>query len=182
MNTDRRTERTRRALRNAMTMLMMEKTYDSISVQEITERANVGRTTFYLHFRDKDELLLDCFSWVDKIITQYVHRLYMGEADAHTALIMLFEHPQEHYTLYRALAFQHGYTVISRRLGEHVAESLQKRLKPHADIPADILAQHVVGSLVWLLLWWLDCKMPYSAEYMAETFHRLVWQGVSGLL
>ena len=60
--TDRRIQRTRQALRKALLELNKEKGYDSISVEEITQRANLGRATFYLHYKDKEDLLVDEFS------------------------------------------------------------------------------------------------------------------------
>ena len=56
---DRRTQRTRKALQEALISLMFEKSYDAILIQEILDRANIGRSTFYTHFRDKDELLVE---------------------------------------------------------------------------------------------------------------------------
>src|SRR5512144_1494007 len=60
--TDRRIQRTRQSLRAALLELMKTKSYDAISIEEITERANVGRATFYLHYKDKEDLLLEEFS------------------------------------------------------------------------------------------------------------------------
>ena len=60
--TDRRIQRTRQSLRNALLELIKEKGFDAISTEEITERANVGRATFYLHYKDKEDLLLEEFS------------------------------------------------------------------------------------------------------------------------
>ena len=60
--TDRRIQRTRQSLRTALLELIKEKDYDAISIEEITERANVGRATFYLHYKDKEDLLLEEFS------------------------------------------------------------------------------------------------------------------------
>ena len=60
--TDRRIQRTRQSLRTALLELIKEKGYDAISIEEITERANVGRATFYLHYKDREDLLLEEFS------------------------------------------------------------------------------------------------------------------------
>ena len=60
--TDRRVQRTRKALRSALLELIKEKGYDSVSVEEITQRANLGRATFYLHYKDKEDLLVDEFN------------------------------------------------------------------------------------------------------------------------
>jgi AcrR family transcriptional regulator len=62
--TDRRVQRTRRLLHKAFMSLILEKKYESITVQEILDRADVGRSTFYMHFRDKDELLVSGFQYL----------------------------------------------------------------------------------------------------------------------
>jgi AcrR family transcriptional regulator len=68
---DRRIQRTRQQLRQALLSLMLERGYDSLSVQDITDRANLGRATFYLHYQDKDDLLIECMeSLVDEFTTQ----------------------------------------------------------------------------------------------------------------
>src|SRR5688572_15174255 len=59
---DRRIQRTRQSLRTALLELIKKKGYDAISIEEITECANVGRATFYLHYKDKEDLLLEEFS------------------------------------------------------------------------------------------------------------------------
>ena len=53
--TDRRVQRTRELLQKALIALISERRYDAITIQDIVDRANVGRTTFYLHYSSKDE-------------------------------------------------------------------------------------------------------------------------------
>ena len=67
---DRRPERTRRSLRNALIALMTEKPYESITVEDIINRADVGRSTFYTHYRDKDALLMDNLAGLRSILEQ----------------------------------------------------------------------------------------------------------------
>jgi len=68
---DRRVRRTRRALREAMLDLMEEKGYDQVTVEELTDRADIGRTTFYLHYSAKQDLLLEQFGeLLDQLVVQ----------------------------------------------------------------------------------------------------------------
>src|SRR3972149_51567 len=69
---DRRSQRTRQALGDALIELMMEKGYDAISVKEIIDHANVGRSTFYTHYADKDELLV---SQLDRVVDMLSHHV-----------------------------------------------------------------------------------------------------------
>ena len=68
---DRRVQRTRQLLNRALMELIVEKGYDSVTVQDIIDRANLGRSTFYAHYQDKDDLL---FSGIDEV----VHSLIWG--------------------------------------------------------------------------------------------------------
>ena len=72
---DRRTRRTRRSLREALFALILEKGYDAVTIEHITERADLGRTTFYLHYRDKEDLLLEA---IDTIAAELIARIEHG--------------------------------------------------------------------------------------------------------
>ena len=100
---DRRVQRTRKLLRDALMNLIMEDGYDAISIQDITEKANLGRATFYLHFKDKDELLLDV---MEQFIDDFMEQVpQISEAqwrlDDTKALVRLFDFAAEHYDLDR---------------------------------------------------------------------------------
>jgi AcrR family transcriptional regulator len=69
---DRRIGRTRRALKEALTALVLEKGYDSLTVEELTQRADLSRTTFYLHYRDKEQLLLES---VDVMVNDLIRQI-----------------------------------------------------------------------------------------------------------
>ncbi|HSB01311.1 MAG TPA: TetR/AcrR family transcriptional regulator, partial [Anaerolineales bacterium] len=114
--TDRRIQRTRQSLRTALLGLIKEKGYDAISTEEITERANVGRATFYLHYKDKEDLLLEEFSEMAKEKAQVLSEIPFSawlaseeEAGASAEkrpappLLIVFEHIHENSELYYIL-------------------------------------------------------------------------------
>ena len=186
---DRRIRRTRQLLQDALVALMLEKPYHSISVQEILDRADVGRSTFYTHYRDKDDLLLGGF---DRLLEALGHHMDTGEGSQagqpFFPSLELFQHVQENHRLYKALVwgqgvdllFKHGQKVLSERIERHLES--QGVNQEEISVPLPVLSSFLAGSLITLLQWWLDNRMPYTPERMAEIFQQLVLPGVHGVL
>ena len=197
---DRRARRTRRMLKDALLALVLEKGYDAVTVEDITQRADLGRTTFYLHYRDKEELLLEA---IGSIANDLIARLppaawHVSDAGAAVAataggpanervkdaILITFLHAAENAQLYRIIlrgegaskARQRLQTIISQKAGELVAESVQAGLA-HTQLPASVFADYFAGSLMATITWWLETDLPYPPEAMAEMFRMLVFQG-----
>lgn len=173
---DRRKQRTRQALSEALVSLMVEKRYDKITVQDIIDRANVGRSTFYAHYRDKEDLL------VSGVTEMFTSNLVDNRAGDHSLIAVreLFGHVQENQHLYEALSwgrgvellYQHGQVSLSARLEEELQSWL-----PEGQawaVPLPVLSTYVSSTLVTLLRWWLDHKMPYTPEEMDGMFQQLI--------
>ena len=182
---DRRALRTRQTLSHALIALIQEKLYDAITVQDLCERANVGRSTFYAHYQDKDDLLASNFSEVMKNLSQpFAER----GGQLIFPLAPMFEHTQSHQDLYRALLWGGGINVLMRagqkqwseQITHYMEAVLQDGRQPAVPIP--MLAAYMAGSLHTLLFWWLEHKQPYSPEQMDEIFQQLVMPGVNAAL
>ncbi len=184
---DRRSERTRQMLGDALVSLMLERRYADLTVQDILDRANIGRSTFYAHFWDKDDLLA---CTLERMLEMLSRQMDQGTREA-TALfpsLGLFQHVQEQYhLLYRAFAPSQGSEMITQMLRGHLcnyAEQRLRRLLPTstADLTITVTAQAVVGAFLALLQWWLEQEMPLSPEQMDAHFRQLVLPGVQHLL
>jgi AcrR family transcriptional regulator len=179
---DRRVQRTRKLLREAMMSLIMEDGYDALSIQDITEKANLGRATFYLHFKDKDELLLDV---MEQFIDEFMEQVpQISEAQWHLddtkAIVRLFDFAADHYDLYRILIIGSGGITAANQLRRSVAANITDfiqqeidELGAHPIIPTEFIANHFAGSLLSTIYWWLDSDLPYSVEEMAEMFQKV---------
>lgn len=179
---DRRVQRTRKLLRDAMMSLILEEGYDAISIQDITEKANLGRATFYLHFKDKDELLLDIMEqFIDDFLEQVPQ---ISEAqwrlDDTKAIIKLFDFAADHYDLYRILIIGSGGITAANQLRSSVAENIADFIQQEIDeqgaqpiLPTDFIANHFAGSLLSTIYWWLDSDLTYTSEEMAEMFQKV---------
>ncbi len=192
---DRRIQRTRQQLREALLALILERGYEALRVEDITERANLGRATFYLHYRDKEALLLDSIQQtVDELLAQVSAfappRLEAGSEAAarwlQRAIALVFEHAAGSATLYRVILRGEGTAAISRRIHAMICQAVLAYLEAHRPhqmpyLPADVLANYFAGALLALLTWWLENGMPYGAAEMAAMFYRLFYDGVGHL-
>src|SRR5215213_3349989 len=109
---DRRSERTRQLLNVALVELMSEQRFDEITVQDIIERADVGRSTFYAHYLDKDDLLVSDFLRVLDSLADHVRLQGAGGSLTPPPLTQFFEHVQEHHHLYKALVRGGGINLL----------------------------------------------------------------------
>jgi AcrR family transcriptional regulator len=180
---DRRINRTRASLFHALVELMLEKRYDDITVQDIIDRADVGRSTFYAHFRDKEDLTVGNLVNILDSLT-----VTMDQNNPNQQNLIpgpeLFDHVREHFPLFRAMTsgrglelfFQKGQEYWSARMASRLQSMLPAGQTPRVPVP--LLAQHVSGTFVNLLKWWIDNKMPYSSERMTEIAQVLVMPSI----
>lgn len=176
---DRRVQRTRKLLREALMELILEEGYDAISIQDITDKANLGRATFYLHFKDKDELLLEVMDEFIKDFLAQVPQLSQAQwrLDDPKAIVKVFDFAADHYDLYRILIMGSGGITASRQLQRTIAENIRSCIEEEMTtlgaqpiISIDFIANNFAGSLLATIYWWLDEDLPYTVEEMAEMF------------
>lgn len=179
-NADRRVKRTTKRIESALTELMLEIPFEKITVQDIIDRADVSRSTFYAHYENKDDLLTSDFEQVLNMLNRHLE----DEAGDPFNSVELFRHVGQNYNLYRALLwgrgiellFEKGHVSISKSLEAHLSAHLKETTNP--SVPLPLLANHVSASLLAMLRWWLENEMPYSPEDMDASFRSLVLPGV----
>lgn len=183
---DRRVGRTQAALHRALISLILERGYDSITVEEICQTANVGRSTFYLHYTSKDDLKQ---SGLDSLRRQLVdssaRAMQRGPREGFDFSLAMFEHARDHIDLYRALAGSRGGTValgtIRQILSNLVRDELSNNLDKNSPdaIPQELVVQYVVGAYMAMLTWWLDRGAKPPPERINAIFQRLASEGVN---
>jgi AcrR family transcriptional regulator len=174
---DRRILRTRQSLQTALSQLIEEKGYEKVTVQDVIDRANVGRSTFYAHFEDKEQLLLSGFEPLRKQFEEFLSGAeYDSESPWALTLAMLQQVQKQqggYITLVHVQKFLFGYLL------EHLKQQLPKRNK---HIPPELLAHYVASSFIALMTWWIDNGYPLSAEQMNETYRQLVEPGTTAIM
>jgi AcrR family transcriptional regulator len=180
--TDRRVLRTRGTLGDALVALMLEQPFEEITVQQVLERAGVGRSTFYVHYRDKDDLFL---SDVEDFLEYCSAMLTRQGASAKRLLPVqeFFTHVRDAREFYAALV-RSGKVNDVQALGLGVfARSIEERLKMTgvAMEPSQRSAQAcaLAGSFFSLLDWWVDKGMKTDPKEMDALFHRMAWSGLT---
>lgn len=195
---DRRVRRTRRALQDALISMILEKGYDAVTIEDVTQRADLGRTTFYLHFKDKEELLLQA---IDTICDDFIekHQSLMALVDRpqnavqrlrlnldERILYHIFAHARDNADLYKVMLRGEGGSMASQRFENIIKEETIKRLgeikKLQIKVPLEVFAVYFAGTLMGLVTWWLEEDMPFSIEKMVDYFQQLFSFGASDTL
>jgi AcrR family transcriptional regulator len=174
---DRRVQRTRQMLQNALSELILEKGYEKVTVQDVIDRANVGRSTFYAHFEDKEQLLLSGFEPLRAEFEDFLSGQSFDHETPWALSLSMFQQVQKqrggYITLTHIQKFLHGYLL------DHLKSALPQKNK---NIPPELLAHYVASSFITLMTWWIDNNYPYPAEKMNEYFRTLVEPGTMAIM
>jgi AcrR family transcriptional regulator len=180
---DQRTRRTHDRLGMALLELMVEKPMDEVTVQEVLDRASVGRSTFYLHFRDKNDLLL---SQLEVFLATMSNMLSLHQEKSHRVVPVeeMFAHIGGQNKIWRALVDCGRLQDFLDLAQGYFARGIERRLRESnrlSKLPQPELAAHAValaGSLLSLLRWWIDRGAKERPRELDKLFHRMVWNGL----
>lgn len=181
---DRRVLRTRLALGSALVELMRERSFDDISIDRLLERADVGRTTFYAHFRDKHDLL---FSDAERFMGMFEEYFVGHERGRRVAPVAeLFSHVADFEWFQRALAEAGLRDAMYDLLIGLIARIIEQRLdvlepRPvRGSLSHRLMSRLFAGAMIEMLSWWIDRTPRPDARAMDAQFHELVWNGLRG--
>jgi len=190
---DRRVQRTERQLHQALMSLILERKYEFITVEEILDRADVGRSTFYLHFRGKDDLLVNGFQYLQSFLESAEEGSRTPPPNSYERIIgfslPMFEHALEYRRVNRALLGSGAEAVVRRRIHTILSGIVSRELKrelqgrKHADIPvpAELLAHFLVSTYVSVLSWWLNSKNPVAPKDIDAAYRSLVLPSLASI-
>ena len=180
--TDRRVQRTRELLQKALIGLIGEHGYDAITIQDIVDRANVGRTTFYLHYNSKDELFMSCHeAIVNEFHLGFFHPLSREEllsSEIPPEAISAYRHLEEGRMELYAIFNGKDSRLILRQIRERSARKIEENLRTvfagtDSAIPIDILANYLAGAQIALMQWWLEKRRPNGPDDLTKALYRL---------
>lgn len=167
---------------DALVTLALEKGYESISIRDITERANVSYSTFFRHYSEKDDLLEELLKTVANDLTTLINHNPNKSKESEGWLI--FQHVADNQAFFRVLFSSQGTSRVMRNIQDEIAVAILKTNSIPSDeiIPREIAANHLVVSILALIRWWLDHDMTYEIEQMAAIYSRLIFQGITPAL
>ncbi|MGB8000436.1 MAG: TetR/AcrR family transcriptional regulator C-terminal domain-containing protein [Anaerobacillus sp.] len=187
---DPRVTRTRTLLQDAFIQLMAEKEYEKITIANITNEATVNRATFYLHYQDKEELLL-------QTVDEMLHQLF-GEAltippgnlpiDELQRYIAehIFSSIAEYDKFFHVMLIKKGMPNFLDQMREFFFDFYDNRIaKGRFDLlplPSEVIASYIASAYTGMISWWLENDMPYTPEEMAEQMIQLNQKGPTGIL
>lgn len=186
IKTNRRVEKTKRELHLAMISLLHERNYDSIVVQDILDRANVGRSTFYSHFRDKDELLLkgigNLREWLRAAQTEAGKTMDKPYEKMISFSLPMFEHIDEFRKVIHGINQSQAGPLMMQKIGRMIAELItdasqgefEKRRKSKAPVPKEILIHYVSSTFISVMTWWLDNRNSMTPKAVNTVYRSLV--------
>lgn len=181
----RRRLQTRNLLITSTLQLILEKGYDAISIQDITDRADLGRGTFYIHFKDKEDVVWTAFQDLFQELEQEAHKQLdrnMPQVEYY-GLVNIFRHAEKNRDLYRVMFGRQGSARLTARVQDFLAKvflyDIRDAPEPpevNFNIPEEIEAQILTGIISRLLFWWLETQNSYSAEQMAAMTYEALYR------
>jgi AcrR family transcriptional regulator len=180
---DRRIQKTKALLHKALFSLIVEKNYESIVVNDILDRANVGRSTFYCHFSDKDDLLVSGMHGM--LLSVQRSGLPLSGRPYEQIIwfsLPIFEHIDEHRRASgaslgsrgRAIIHEHLQRLLAELIADGVTRNFQSRRKTAAQIPPDMVVQYIASTFILVMNWWLERKRPVPPQEINELFRALI--------
>ena len=173
---DRRQKKTRQAVFNAFTTLLERKSYSNISVQEILDEANIGRSTFYSHFETKDDLLKAlCTEIFDHVFSEHLsseatHDFSNGENDIKAEITHILYHLQDSQKYIRGILSCESGEMFMRYFKEYLSKVFENELeKQESDIPKAYMLNHMVCDFAETVRWWMQ-NNEYTPEEISRFF------------
>lgn len=173
---DRRQQKTREAIFSALSLLLQTKRYEQITVQNILDTANIGRSTFYAHFETKDELLHSlCSQIFDHISSEEL----MGEtthdfSHEHTGLTQqlthLLYHLRDQQKIVGNVLSGESRNIFLSYFTAYLSHLFSQHIPPLPQVPPEYILHHYVSSFAETVVWWFQNGIAYSPEDMVRFY------------
>jgi AcrR family transcriptional regulator len=186
VNIDPRVKRTRRLLRDALVSLILKKDFASITIKEITERAEVAYITFYRHYESLDQLLMEI---LDEGLAELMIHIEMLAKQSDTSSLetegrLIFEYIGQKADLFHILLKSQSVTRVRKKVVSNISAIFQKSCVPLErlgnQVTINIASNHIATSLLSLIEWWLENNMKPSPIEMGKVYKSLIIDSTVG--
>lgn len=181
---DRRSRRTRQALHQALIHLIVERGYDAITVADIADAADTGRSTFYAHFTDKDDLLRSAGSYLKRVLIME-HEAEAARSGARDGRLLAFSrfmtaHLYEQRRIFHALMGSQGGPIFLEMIRDVLCEIVRKELPAASGdaLEREIAVQFVVGGYITVVTWWLRAGAKQDPGDVEAAFRKVALSGL----
>ncbi|WP_078410145.1 TetR/AcrR family transcriptional regulator [Priestia abyssalis] len=186
--TDRRVVRTKRMVRDALTELMEEKGFEGITVRDLTEKADINRGTFYLHYRDKYDLLEQSENEILQEIQEFMKEANPNDIvnanmldEPLSFVVKLFEYIKENGRFMKLILGPQGDPAFQVKLKEFMKVNFHQKIatisKEDMLVPVDYLMAYVTSAHLGVIQQWLAGDMKQSPQEMALTLAKMTFFG-----
>jgi AcrR family transcriptional regulator len=181
---ERRKQTTRQQLKQAALEVIGEKGYPALTVQAITDRADLGYGTFYIHYAEKDDLVWEIMEELGDALMAQVEdevRVLPSPQREHRSWLRLFEYAAANREYYITMFGKQGSVLLNQRMMDYLARAHEANIRSGVysvmiDLPPTFLAQYIVGAVWRLVMWWLETTNNYTAEQMADMLYRMIFR------
>ncbi len=182
---DRRQQKTRNSIFEAFGILLSQKSYSKITVQEIIDAANVGRTTFYAHFETKDDLLkemcVDLFEHIfsDNLYTESTHDFSLKTGNPNAMITHILYHLLDNKKNITGILSCESGELFLRFFRQYLNELISTYIlngtnRSNESVPGDFLINHISSSFVGMVQWWIKNNLKQTPEELAEYFMSVI--------
>jgi AcrR family transcriptional regulator len=190
----RQVQRTKHLLEEACIALILEKGYEAVTIQDILDRANVGRSTFYVHYRDKEDLLMSRFQALQQAFEEHARLVLEHQSSdplepQHVTNLpmMMLKYVEHEHRLFKALLGKHSggnHLNYQREYLLKYARAIFKRVAkaPLTDYELEAVSQTTVSAFLSIMIWWIDNDMPCTPEEVFRLEMRLIEPGLVDVL
>lgn len=175
-------------LQHALLSLIRKKRYEAITIKDICDAANVGRSTFYAHYTGKDDLKRSGLEHLRALLVARQREALAAPGDIRSRSLgfslSMFEHARDHMDLYRALAGGRGGAIALGSIRQILADLVRDELAASVDkrvpdaIPRELVVEYTVGAYMAVLTWWLDGGAKLPPQRIDAMFRRLAAEGI----
>lgn len=186
VNVDPRVKRTRRLLRDALVSLILKKDFASITIREVTERAEVAYITFYRHFESLDQLLMEVLDEGLVELMSHIEALakLSDPSSLETEGRLIFEYVGQKADLFCILLKSQSVTRVRKKVVSNISAIFQKSCVPLErlgnQVTINMASNHIATSLLSLIEWWLENNMKPSPIEMGKVYKSLIIDSTVG--